>query len=244
MRTAVILAAGRGTRLRPLTDHRPKCLVEVDGRTLLERLVDELAPWATRIVIVSGHCHDVLTDFVRRLESPADIRIDYNADYRETNSLGSAALTRRYWFDSDEVVISNSDVVFAPGALRAILEAEGECVAAVVRKECDGEDMKVTAGAGRIRAVSKEIEPADAFGEFTGLVKLCGGGIRSVAQAVEEMVADPVARRDAWYDLAIDRAVRSGQRVGHVTIAEPEYAEVDTLEDLREAQARFADTGC
>jgi choline kinase len=240
-RTAVVLAAGRGTRLHPLTLELPKCLVDIAGRPLLEYLLTEFADWAERVVVVSGHAHEALDGHIQRVELHRNIIVVYNERFDITNSLASAALSLPFWEDSEEVVVTNSDVIFAAGALRPLFAAQGDCVAAVVPKSWDAEDMKVRVdhSVGEIRAVSKEIAPPESFGEFTGVLKLRGAALQEMRATMEQMLLEPEMERGAWYDLALDRMARAGAVVRYVTIHEEDYAEIDTLEDLETVRRRF-----
>lgn len=235
------MAAGRGTRLHPLTIERPKCLIEVSGRALLDHLLEEFSDWADRVVVVTGHAHSALHTHLEQNTSYREIILVHNDQYEKTNSLSSAALSLPYWDDSSEVVITNSDVIFGAGALRPLLASEHACVVAVVEKPWDIEDMKVRVDRdkGEILEVSKEIPPTDSFGEFTGVVKLSGDGLRIMRATIEEMLSDSDLGPRVWYDLAIDRVARRGGGVRYVLISDDKYAEIDTLEDLEDVRRRF-----
>jgi choline kinase len=240
MNTAIILAAGIGSRLRPHTEHRPKCLVEVAGRTFLDRLLDELGTWAERIVIVSGHGHSALVDHLRSHPQTEKIRVVHNDAYAQTNSLASAGLTLDLWDSEIEIVVTNSDVVFRRGALESVLRSTLPVTALVVEKPWDEEDMKVEIDpvARTIRHVSKAIPPERTFGEFTGLVKVRGDGIHAMRSAIAEMLADESMRRTAWYDLALNKMIERGHAIGYNVIPQGWYVEVDTLDDLRRLEGR------
>ena len=86
----VILAAGMAKRLRPLTDDRPKCLLEVCGQTLLQRTVDAMmAAGVTEFVVVTGYRADMICDFLTTHYSPSTFRFLHNADYAHNNNIYS-----------------------------------------------------------------------------------------------------------------------------------------------------------
>jgi choline kinase len=94
--TALLLAAGTGSRLQPLTLDAPKCLTEVGGIPILERLVNNLrAQGFTRLVVVIGHLGDRIQEFLQ--QHAADMQVDYviNPDYRTTNNIYSLWLARQ-----------------------------------------------------------------------------------------------------------------------------------------------------
>jgi len=181
---AVILAAGRGGRLREITGERPKCLAQVGGITLLDRQLDALRSCGiTRIVVVTGFG---ATD-VRRVCGPA---IDYvhNARFAETNSLYSLWLTRELL--SEGFLVMNCDVLFHQQMLLDLVTSRYED-ALLMSPACDettytDEEMKICVRAGRVVDISKAIDPHDADGENVGIAKF---GVDGAAALVEEMDA-------------------------------------------------------
>lgn len=90
VQTAVILAAGLGTRLRPLTNDRPKCLVEVDGKPMLQRMLEEVVNAGfSRIVIVSGYHADILNAWLQANPQPIPVELVHNEVYDTTNNIYS-----------------------------------------------------------------------------------------------------------------------------------------------------------
>src|SRR5690606_38116340 len=121
LNTLVMLAAGQGTRLRPLTDDLPKCLLPIQGRPILDRPREPFRGWADRLVVVTGPAHHALERHLPSLDFPGTIVTRHNPVFRSTNSLFSAAIARDAWAGSDAVVVTNTDVLFAAGALVALL---------------------------------------------------------------------------------------------------------------------------
>ncbi len=120
---AVVLAAGEGTRLRPLTSDRPKCLVELAGRPLLAWQLDALdAAGVEDITIVTGYRDDQITAGTRRVHNP---RFD------ETNMVASLMCARDAFDGSDDVLVAYSDIVYEPRLIRA-LAADDSDVGVVV----------------------------------------------------------------------------------------------------------------
>ncbi len=119
--TALLLAAGAGTRLQPLTDDAPKCLTEIEGIPILERLVDNLrAQGFTKLVVVIGHLGDRIQSFLRH--RAGDMRIDYvvNPDYRTTNNIYSLWLARK--LIREPFLLVECDLVFEAQMLGDMLQ--------------------------------------------------------------------------------------------------------------------------
>ena len=99
---AVILAAGTATRLRPLTEHTPKCLLEVAGRPILRRLLDHLtATGISEVAIVLGYLGSKIRDAVAAWKPGIPVRFIDNAEYASTNN-GYSTLLAREWVTSQK----------------------------------------------------------------------------------------------------------------------------------------------
>lgn len=176
---AVILAAGQGTRLRPLTDDRPKCLVEYRGRPLIDHILDALETCGVSpIVIVSGYRADVLQEHV----DDRGVRLVRNADFASTNMVMSL-FSAEHELDED-LIISYADIVYRPEIVRALM-AEPSDLAITIdldwrslwtrRMEdplTDAETLKLDEG-GRVLDLGRKPESPDEIqGQYMGLIKM------------------------------------------------------------------------
>ncbi len=129
--TALLLAAGIGSRLQPLTLDAPKCLTEVGGIPILERLVNNLrAQGFKRLVVVIGHLGDRIQEFLQ--QHAADMQVDYviNPDYRTTNNIYSLWLARQQI--REPFLLVESDLVFEEGMLDDMLQADRMAVSSML----------------------------------------------------------------------------------------------------------------
>jgi choline kinase len=118
----IILAAGEGTRLRPLTDHQPKCMVPVGGRAILERLIETArAVGLNDIVLVGGYRAEALEKY--------GYPIAINAAYDRTNMVRSLFAAEAYF--GDGFVLSYGDIFYTPEVLRTVLHHPGDISVAV-----------------------------------------------------------------------------------------------------------------
>lgn len=116
----IILAAGQGTRLRPLTDDRPKCMVEVNGRSIIERQLEVMRRCGIRdddITIIAGYRGDVLQN---KLQS-SKIDIVINSDYETTNMVYSLMCARERMEKQDDILISYGDIIYNETVLKSIM---------------------------------------------------------------------------------------------------------------------------
>jgi choline kinase len=182
---AVILAAGRGGRLRGIVGERPKCLARVGECTLLERQIFTLRDYGIhQITVVAGY----RAEDVRRTCGP-HVDIVHNVRYASTNSLYSLWLARELL--ADGFVVLNCDVLFHPQLLADLLSAPHEdALLMCPRAEGDtysDEEMKVTVRRGVVTAIDKSIIDAD--GENIGIAKFGAAGAATLVDELNRVVA-------------------------------------------------------
>jgi L-glutamine-phosphate cytidylyltransferase len=190
---AVILAAGKGARLNQIAGDLPKCLVKVGGLSLIEHQIQALrSAGIAEIVVVVGYG----ADQVRRVCGD-NITYVENSRYSQSNSLFSLWLARDYL--SDGFVVLNADVLFDPQLLKDLLGARYED--ALLVAYCDEtapslgeEEMKVQVRGGRVRDISKKMNPRKADGENVGIVKFGPAGAALLAEKMTELVASGALR--------------------------------------------------
>ncbi len=121
----IILAAGQGTRLRPLTDDRPKCMVEVNGKSIIERQLDTIRNCGVRdedIAIVTGYCSDVLSN---RFKDTA-ISFVRNEKFETTNMVYSLMCAEKTMESDSDIVVSYGDIIYDETVFRKVINAGDE----------------------------------------------------------------------------------------------------------------------
>ena len=132
---AVILAAGIASRLRPLTDTTPKCLLKIGERCLLERAFDALIQNGfDEFIIVTGYRQQQIVDFLQTRYPERKVTFIYNDRYESTNNIYSLWLTRPY-ADEEEVLLLDSDIVFDPQIVAKLLGSDKADALALNRHE-------------------------------------------------------------------------------------------------------------
>ena len=228
---AVILAAGQGKRLLPLTEEIPKALLSLDGIsgiTVLEHQVSLLEKTGIdEILVVVGHGRE-------KIETLLGHRVSYvvNEDYQRTNSIYSFYLT----LDSlhEDVVIMNGDVLFPAEVVKRLLESPYECVLSIdTGALLDEETMKVALEGSRVIDIRKDLPPDKAQGENLGVVLFRGEALTTLARVVKEMVAKGDVNR--WIPAAF-REMLSFYPVHAVDVKGLPWIEIDFPQDLERAQ--------
>ncbi|HEX6374338.1 MAG TPA: phosphocholine cytidylyltransferase family protein, partial [Allosphingosinicella sp.] len=231
---AVILSAGKGSRLLPLTAERPKCLIELSGQSLLDWQLDALQEAGiAEIVVVSGFRDDLVDAVAARREG---VRTLFNPFYHVADNLGSVWMARAE-FGADTLLL-NGDTLVSTALLATVLgAATGPIAVTVDEKETyDADDMKVLQDGDRLLRIGKSLEPGHYNAESIGLLAFRGEGPRLFADQVERMMRQPDGTR-RWYLRAIDALARAGADVRTVSIRGQQWQEVDFPEDVEAAKA-------
>lgn len=241
---AIILAAGRGNRLAPLTDDRPKPLVEVLGRSMLMRTLDRLREVGiddSAVVIVTGYRANMIEDLVKRERLACELVFNPRwHDYQNCHSL----LVARDALRGGPFLQFDGDVVFDGKVLPRMIEPRDTAALAVeVRPMPNEEAMKaVVAEDGTLLELSKTLDAARSIGEYIGITRL--------DEATAELVFDDLASFEAlgltheYYDHSYHRLALSRRaRFNIVDIADCEAMEVDDLADLQRVESQLRSHG-
>lgn len=224
---AVILAAGVSSRLSTVTNGKPKCLVEVGGRTLLEHQVSNLKDCGVReVIIVTGYCNTTL-----EREAPAGCRFVHNPYFASTNSLFSFSCV--YDVISGPFIMMNSDVFAHPEIYRRVACAGGTVLSMDSSSGHDDEHMKVQLRDGLVQGIAKTLARELVNGENVGIIKFCQDGAFAMLAAAREMTGEE-AGRNMWAPAAVDR-ISAELPVGAVDVADLPWVEIDYPEDLQHA---------
>lgn len=227
---AIILAAGQGKRLLPLTESRPKCLVELSGRSLLAwQLLRLQAAGVEEAVIVTGFRADAVEAEVATLGLEMPVRLAFNPFYTVSDNTASCWIVREA-FDRD-VLVLNGDTLFGPGVAEKLLSApDADITVTIDRKPSyDADDMKVLTSGGKLRAIGKTIEAYDA--ESIGFLRCSAAGAAKFRAGVESVLAHPEGLR-RWYLSVIDELAHKGVDVRVCSIEGLEWGEMDFPQDV------------
>jgi choline kinase len=234
--TALLLAAGTGTRLRPLTRNAPKCLTEVGGRPILGRLIHNLrAKGINRLVVVLGYQGDQIREFLRH--KAGDMRIDYvvNPEYRTTNNLYSLWLARQQI--QEPFLLVESDLVFDVSMLDDLLYPDRIAISRL-RPWMNGTTVALGSGS-RVAAFHPDCSQCDTPRYKT--VNLYSLSLKTW-QAMEERLSRYVSggRLGVYYEAAFADMVADGSLAFDAVFFDANrWYEIDTLADLDAAEKLF-----
>jgi choline kinase len=236
MTGAVILSAGQGRRLLPLTATMPKCALPIHGQTLLEWQLDALARCGIeRATVVVGFASDHVERVLAERTAPPRTQLLYNPFFRVSDNLVSCWIARHEM--TGDFVLLNGDTLFEPMVVERLLAAPPRPVRlAVDHKDAyDADDMKVSLEAdGRLRRVGKRLAPEIVGAESIGVMAFRGEGPALFREAIERRLRRPDALHD-WYLSVIDEMADHGH-VWTAAIQGLRWAEVDSPGDIPRAQ--------
>jgi choline kinase len=231
---AIILSAGQGRRLLPLTQDSPKCMLEVQhGVSVLEFQLRVLAACGVKhaSVIVGFNADQVEDRLTRRPVAGIAARTVYNPFYRLSDNLATAWLARSEM--ESEFILLNGDTLFAPKALALLLASPTAPLTLAINQkdQYDDDDMKVSLGDdGRLLAVGKTLSPETVHGESIGMMLFRGDGPRVFRRALEAAIREPEAL-GLWY-LSVVNGLIDSLDIRTTRINGLWWAEIDSPEDL------------
>ncbi len=242
---AIILAAGFGQRLSPITEKTPKALVKVNGVSLLENALKYLAEQEIdEVIIVVGHLKDKIMEEIGTRYKGMNITYVDNPRYRQTNNVYSFYLTKEYIHD--DVIMLECDLYFDETLIRTIINSRAECnilVSPYNKSTMDG-TVILTEGDRAKALVIKKFQ-TQGF-DYTGSMKTVNVYkfskdffINHFIPSVETYVKYESV--NSYYELVLGSLIYYGNSdIRIVEIDEKCWAEIDDLEDLKRAEDKFS----
>jgi len=233
---AVILDAGESKRLRPLTSLKPKCLLRLNDKTILEhQLINLKKSGIKNVTIVIGYRANQILRKIEKKDFDLEIEFIQNPIYHKTNTVYSLWLARECI--KDDFLYLNGDVVFHKKVLERLLKARYDTCIAVEKKHVGEEEVKLQLATDIVKAIGKDIEPSKADGQFIGLAKFSRKFNQLFIDKLNEVVEE--GRVNEFFEVALNRALKS-YNVYAVDVSDLPCIEVDTPEDYNKAKKLHA----
>ena len=234
----VILAAGMAKRLRPLTDDRPKCLLAIAGKTLLERTIDAMcSAGVDSLLVVLGYRGEMIVDFIK--EHYPHLPTDYldNVDYANNNNIFSLWMAVSHLV-KEEFLLMDSDIFCDPMAVKCVAQMPGDSLA-LNRHQLGEEEMKVVVdGNGKIVEISKTCDIDKALGESVGIEKITAPYCVALHEELKQMI-EVEGLVNSFYELAFERLIPKGFSFQVVDTTSYFSYELDTVEDFEFVNSQF-----
>lgn len=232
---AIIMAAGKGSRLGGLTENLPKSLLEIKGKRLLDINIAMLHKYGIwDITVVTGFRDEKLMEAT---EGIPGIALVYNPFYEFTNVIGSYYMGMRRLHD--DFIYLHADTICDMGIFDELLRADGDVVLPVDTGPCDGEAMKVRLEEGRIVEITKQMSVEAAAGEFIGVAKIKRKVIADLNDAAIGILRDRIFT--AYFEDALQRVFDMKKYdVQMLRTNDRFWCEVDFLEDYQRAEKNIS----
>ncbi len=237
----IIVAAGQGTRLRPLTNDKPKCMVEYNGKAIIDYILDTaISCDVNDIAVVNGYKKDVLENYLKE----RDLTFYTNKDFDKTNMVSTLFNAKE--FMNDDIIISYADIIYTKEVLEKLINSKDEFSVVVDRKWKelwslrmenpleDAETLKILDG--QIKELGKKASTYDDIeGQYIGLIKISKSSISKVIDFYESLneneLYDSQDYNNMYMTSFIQMIIDNLINVKPVII-DGGWLEVDSVEDL------------
>lgn len=236
----VILAAGTASRLRPLTDSTPKCLLRVGDRLILERIIRAVFhAGIIHFTVVVGFQDWMVKNFLKRNFPSLDFTFVVNNKFENTNNAFSLLLAREE-IEGHELLLLDGDIVFDDEIIPLLKNSpNGSCCAVRTDGKVGDEDIKVELNSKKeIVRIGKEIPLATAYGESIGIERFSQRDTMALFRTLEKRV-HVEKRVNEFYEASFQEMILGGAQIHAVDVGSYRCIEIDTAEDLREAESLF-----
>jgi len=232
---AIILSAGQGSRLGHLVDDKPKCLIDFNGRSLLDRQLDTLeANGVHEAVVVTGFHDDRIEEALTKRSGGPRVRTVYNPFYKVADNTGSLYMAREEL--SGDCLVWNGDTLVSRELMAKVVANQRSGICVTIDRKGDGyddDDMKVVEDGGRLKAIGKRISEG-VNAESIGLLTFRAGGSEQFRAAIEAAMRTSEGTT-IWYLRVINHLAQSSD-VWTLDIQGEEWGEVDFPPDVDSAR--------
>ena len=232
---AIIMAAGKGSRLGELTKGYPKSFVEINGKKLIEYNLEMLrSVGVDKIIIVTGYREEAFKELTEGMD---DIVLKYNPFYPLVNVLGS------FYMGMDELdddfIFLHADTICDKSIYEKLIQFEVDVNLPVQYGKCDEEAMKVRSENGKLIEITKQMPVEKAEGEFIGIASFKKKALVTLKQKVKEVLADEDF--SAYFEGAIQRMIdETDYEIKTFDVNDAPWIEIDFKEDYEVAKKLFS----
>lgn len=240
MLRVIILAAGQGTRLRPYTDCKPKCMVELAGKPLLHRQMEVIrAAGIERITLVGGYYSDRI--------DPAGAELVLNPRYAETNMVSTLFCAENDMKENVDLLIAYGDIVYEKKVLNSLLSTDAPVVISVDRQWqklwerrmenplLDAETLKLDDGNRVVEVGKRPANLTEIQGQYMGLIKVRGDFVQSFKEfwykLDQKAIYDGKSYDNMYMTSFLQQIIDAGVEV-RAAFTDKGWIEVDTAKDL------------
>ncbi|MBP2657240.1 MAG: putative sugar nucleotidyltransferase [Firmicutes bacterium] len=234
---AIIMAAGKGSRLGNLTENKPKSFLEIKGFKMIEYNISILHAFGIRdIIIVTGYQSERFDELTDKIDG---VQCVYNPFYEMVNVLGSFFMAKNLLHD--DFVYLHADTLCAPEIFETLLQEEGDIILPVDYGPCDEEAMKVKVSGGKVVEINKTMDCETSEGEFIGIAKISKSVISELNNATVELMKEKAF--PSYFEGAVQRIIdKQSFLVKSISTKGYFWSEVDFIEDYQRTCTQIPDS--
>lgn len=229
---AVILAAGTASRLRPLTNNTPKCLLKVGEHPILELTIRNLIMNnINELVIVTGFEQQKIKDYISVRFPQLNVNYIYNNLFDTTNNIYSLWLAKDVLL-GNEIILLDSDIIFDYKIIERLINSGYENCLALKKHKLGEEEIKVKADTtGKVQEISKVVPPSLAAGESIGIEKFGEKSLYKLFDIIDNFIIEQ-KKVNIFYEAAFEQMIKEGDDIYAVDTTDLMCMEIDTADDL------------
>lgn len=235
---AIILAAGEAKRLRPITENIPKCMLKIGPQSIIDYQIDNLLKSnINNIVVVTGFLAEKLESHLLKKHKDVNFTFIRSEEYYKTYPAHGLWLAKKYM--DDDIIYLNADVICHPYIISEIVSSNFNSVTALHKNNWDEEQVNIIteANSGNVLEMGKHISRELSSGEFIGVTKMSKAFNQELIKVLDNFIAKNELKKFAAD--AINITIQRGQLMHGVNLTHLAAIEVDTLDDLIEAQTKI-----
>jgi len=237
--TYILLVAGIGKRLLPITKNTPKCLARLDEKiTLLDLTLSQLNHFGGNIILVCGYKKEKIKDNIKKkINSYQNLTfniVENDGKFKENFYSVYLGLTNTNL--KKDVVIINGDVIFETNILMKLINEKNTSMVIDKRRDLDNEDMKVKIADGYIKKIGKNLSISESDGEYIGLLKINKKDVVPFLDSLNLMMTNNI---EDWYERGLQFMIDKGIKIIPLYTQNNIWKEIDNIEDLKYARKIF-----
>jgi len=234
---AIILAAGVGSRLRPITNTKPKTMVKVNGKPIISYIIESLINNNINdIVVCTGFESIKLKNYLESIFSNVNFSFVENKEYFNTNNMYSLYLAKEYL--NTDVILMNADLVYDEKIINEIILEQNSCIA-VDKNNYFEESMKLIVDKNIVKSISKKICRKESYGSSIDIYKINKSDLLEIKNEMKQII-DIEKERNQWTEVMLDNLFKSNKlMMVPLDIKNKKWYEIDNFEDLEKAELLF-----
>lgn len=232
---AILLSAGQGSRLKPLTDKKPKCLVEINQKSILERQIESLQKSGVKdVVVIIGYMAEKVKEKLKKYKK-INIKFVFDKNYQIANNMHGLMLAEEEI--KDGFLLMNGDVVLDTEIIADLIKCRHKNAFPIEQDKYLEEAMKVIIKDGLVRNIRKDIKKEEASGCSIDVYKFSEEGAKVLFEEINYIIGEQ-KKLNEWTEVAI-RNILHKIEIYPLYINGKKWMDIDTLDDLKIAEIIF-----